>query len=115
MAVTETYANSVTVSTTELSLITGNSTLQSNTTAGVYQFFIDINNLIANNSLSFAIYEKAISTGTKRVVYSTVLNGMISTKVFASPALALINGWDATLDMTAGADRTIDWSIRKVG
>lgn len=116
MAIAEAYAGSFTSSTTELSLISGTSTLQNGTTDGIFQVFLDLSALADGDSFDFRIYEKVQAGSTKRVVMcSTFANAQGADSAnWVSPALALINGYDFTLKRTAGSDRTIEYSVRSV-
>lgn len=115
MAITEVYTHTaLSVSTTELSLISGTSTLQTNTTAGVYQLWIDpVANMAKGDEFLVKVYETVRASGTKRVVWSATLSDAQST-LFVMPTLILMNGWDMTIDKIAGTDRAFDVSIRKV-
>lgn len=116
MAVTtHTELTALTVSNTELSLISGTSSLQNNTTAGVYQLFIDpVTNMAKGDEFLIKIYEKVRSGGTKRVVYQTKISDA-QAENFCTPPLLLLNGWDCTMQRTAGSDRAFDTSIRRAG
>lgn len=116
MALDLTFAtgSAVTVSTTELSLISGTVTLQTNATPGIYQLLLDCANMTSTESYELRVYEKAVAGGTKRVLHRALLSGVQATPIFVLPSLLLGVGWDITLDKLAGTDRTFDWSIRKV-
>lgn len=114
MAVTQPYVGSFTASTTELSLVSGTSTLQNITTAGCYQAFLDLTNMANGDVYEFRIYEKVQSGSTKHIIqcYTFTDAQGADNAIWVSPALMLLNGWDFTLKRTAGADRTIEYSIR---
>lgn len=118
MALTQPYTNAgLTVSTTELSLVSGTSTLQSNTTPGIYQVFLDLTALAAGDAFRLRIKEKVASGGGQGVIVDETLSpgaGPFSSPVYASPALQLMNGWDVTLVKLQGTDRSIPYSIRQV-
>lgn len=115
MAITTFVSNSVSISTTEISMLSGTSTLQSNTSAGVYQLFVDTSNMVAGDEYNIKIKEKVANTGsTQLTIYSSALEGKQSTP-FVTPSLVLLNGWDATIQQVTGTARTIHWSVRKVG
>lgn len=108
-------SGSVTFSTTELSLITGNSTLQSNTTPGIYQVALDLNALASGDAFRLRIKEVVVSGGTQHVIQDVTYAGPQGNQpVLVSPSLLLMNGWDVTLIKVKGTDRTIPYSIRKV-
>lgn len=113
MAISEAYTGTLTVSTTELSLVSGTSVLQSVTTDGVYQIFIDTSAIAAGDSFELRIKEKVTSAGTQRTIFYTLLDGVQSSP-FVSPSLVLIHGWDVTLDKITGTDRAFPYSIRQV-
>lgn len=114
MAFTELYTGSVSITTTETSLVTGTTTLQAITTKGIYQLFLDLSTLLAGDSYTLKIKEKVQAAGTQRTAQTTVISGAQSDPVYVTPALALFNGWDFTLQSTGGTARIIAWSIRQV-
>lgn len=115
MALTEEYAGSLSVSTTELSLVSGTSTLQSVADAGVFQVFLDLSALANGDVFEVRIYEKVRSASTKRVVSTFVFTDAQGTDNANAvlPPLHLVHGWDVTVLRTAGSDRTLEYSIRK--
>lgn len=114
MAISNPFEGSVTVSTTELSLVSGTSTLQSNTTPGIYQLMLDLNAMASGDAFRLRIKEIVQASGTQRVVQDVTLRGVQAQPVYATPSLLLTNGWDMTLLKSAGTDRAIPYSIRKV-
>lgn len=113
MAITEAYAGSQSVSTTEWSLTGDDDSVDEITADGLYQVFLDLNALAGADMFRVRIYEKVQSSDTQRVVYEAFLGGPQASPIWVSPALILIHGWDVTLLKIAGTDRTITWSIRK--
>ena len=115
MAVTEPYElDGVTVGATELSIVSGTTTLQTVTTAGVYQLWVDASAMAKADEYVVRIYEKVEATGgTKRVAMSWRLLGVQATN-FVTPSFMLKNGWDMTLQKIAGTDRAFDASIRAI-
>lgn len=113
MAITEVYGDFATIGATEYSCPADSTSLSTITTDGVYQCFFDVENIAAGDTFTFRIYEKAISAGTKRVVYQQELSGD-QQGVLALPALVLMHGWDVTIQKIAGTDREISWSIRQI-
>lgn len=107
-------ALALTVSTTEISLVSGTTTLQTNSTAGIYQLFLDTNTLTATESYALKIKEKVGAAGTQRILQSILLTGVQATPVYVSAAMQLMNGWDITLTKLSGTDRAFDYSIRQV-
>lgn len=113
MAITQLYTGTATINTTEVSLVSGTTTLQSITTPGVYQVFIDVSNMAAGDEYNIQIKDKVISGGAQQSIYSAVLDGKQSAP-FVTPTLILMNVWDVTMDLLAGTARSISWSIRQV-
>ncbi len=115
MAISQPYSGSLTVSTTELSLISGTSTLQASTTAGLYQVVLDLAALAAGDQFTLSIKEAAAPSGTQRVIQTFTYSGAQVPQGDLVPACILMNGWDMTLIMVAGTARAIPYSIRMVG
>lgn len=107
--------NAVTVSTTELSLVSGTTTSVplSNTNVGLYSVTLDCNNMAKGDEFRLKVYEKACSGGTQRLLFDAyIADAQVS--LFTTPGVPLGNGWDITLTKTAGTDRAFDWSVRRV-
>ncbi len=113
MAIAELYTGTEAVGATEHSLTTDTSGPDADTTDGVFQVFLDLNDMVAGDQLQIRIYEKVTSSSTQRIVYEAILTGAQAQPVWASPSLILMHGWDVTLDALAGTI-TVDWSIRQV-
>ena len=115
MAITEAFAGSEAVSTTEWSITTDTSydTGDAQTADGIYQVFLDVADMVAGDQLQIRFYEKVGSASTQRIIEEFILVGAQATPVWVSPSLILLHGWDVTLDALAGTI-TVDWSIRKV-
>ncbi len=90
-------------------------TTSPNTTAGEFQFFLDLNALTAGTTLKIRVKEKIISGGTIRTVIRDFVTGVLAADDYgwASPKLLLINGWDFTIECSASSI-SIPWSIRKL-
>lgn len=114
MAISELYAVTETVSTTEWSFTTDTAGPDADTTDGIFQGFFDVSALAVGDEFKFRLYEKAISGGTQRVVYQANLVGAQSEPIFVTPSLLLLHGWDMTWIKVAGTDRSIVGSIRSV-
>lgn len=106
----------LTVGSTELSLLSGTSTLQEDTNAGFYQLVIDTiaAGLGVSDYFEIRIYEKVESAGgTKKNVFYGVIGGP-QFRMFASQIILLRNGWDITMKKLSGSDCSFDASIRRV-
>lgn len=115
MTISEAYElDGVTVGASELSIVSGTTSLQTVTDDGVYQLWIDAGNMAKGDEFRVRIYEKVEATGgTKKVCFTTTLLG-VQSEVFVTPTLILMHGWDMTITKIAGTDRAFDASIRKV-
>lgn len=115
MAISEPYElDGVTIGTTEISIVSGTSTLQTITDDGVYQLWIDAGTMAKADVFRVRLYEKVEATGgTKKIFFQTRLMG-VQAEIFVTPTFILINGWDMTITKIAGTDRAFDASIRKV-
>lgn len=107
--------SSTTVSTTELSIISGTSSLQSETTDGVYQLLLDPTAMVKSDVFKVRLYEKVEGTGGVKKVFQTYLLKGLQAELFATPGFTLINGWDMTIVKVSGTDHAFSGSIRKVG
>ena len=104
----------MTVGTTELSIVSGTTALQTITDDGVYQLWIDAGAMVKGDEFRIKLYEKVEGTGgVKKVFASWTLQG-VQSEIFVTPTFILINGWDMTLQRIAGADAVFDASIRKI-
>jgi len=112
MAVTEAYAGSEAVSTTEHSMTTDTAGPDVTAVAGVYQLFLDLSDMVTGDELQVRGYEKVQAGDTQRIFFQLNLVGPQSPPNMAFPAFMLLNGWDMTLDAIAGTI-TVTWSIRK--
>ena len=113
MAITEAFAGSEAVSTTEWSLTTDSAGPDVETSDGVFQIFLDVSDMVLGDELQIRVYEKAQAADTQRIVYQATLIDAQAVPIWVSPSLILMHGWDVTLDAIAGTI-TVTWSIRKV-
>jgi len=115
VAISEPYElDGVTVGTTELSIVSGTTSLQTITDDGVYQLWIDAGTMAKGDEFRICLYEKVEATGgTKKKFACWSLLGL-QAEVFVTPTFILMHGWDMTIQKIAGTDRAFDASIRKV-
>ncbi len=114
MAIAEAYSGTETVTNDEWSLTGDDTSLDAIATDGIYQVFLELNNLAAGDVFEFKVYEKVIAGSTQRLVYSSTFSGVQGEPVFVTPSLILMHGWEMTLNKLAGTDRAISWSIRSI-
>jgi hypothetical protein len=107
----------VTVGTSELSIISGTTSLATDTNKGVYQLWLDPvgAGMAKGDEFLVRIYEKVEETGgTKRLIFSASIKDA-QTQPWIFPPLPLGFGWDMTITKLAGTDRAWDAEIRKLG
>lgn len=114
MAITEAFANTQSVGTTEHDLPSDTTSLGSQTDDGVYQPFLDLSALADGDTFTFRVYEKAQAGDTQREFWKQSFSNTQGAKGWPGPSFVLMNGWTMTLKKDAGTDRTITWSIRKI-
>lgn len=114
MAISEAFAGSETVGTTEHSLTTDTAGPDLETSDGVFQVFLDLSALANGDIFQFRGYEKVQAGDTQRVFVEYTFAHAQSTPNWVSDSFVLLHGWDFTLDKMAGTDRAITWSIRKI-
>lgn len=119
MSVSVAYNNSnaaLTVSGTELSLVSGTSSLQAITTAGYYAVLIDgvSAGLAKGDRFRVTIKEKGRTGGTQRIRFQGDIYG-VQSQTWESPPVAMLNGWDITIQKISGTDRSFDYTIYKAG
>lgn len=115
MAVTELYAGTETVSTTEWSLTTDTGTLATKTDDAVVQAWVDMSAMARGDSFRFKAYEKVQSTGSQALVFYHMIYNQQSDPMYVSPAMMLMHGWDFSLQRVNGSDRAITWGIKSLG
>lgn len=103
--------SSASISTTEISIMTGTSTLTAQTTQGVVHCVIDFENSIAGDEWDVVMYEARAVGQTQLPIWKAHIRGVSDPLVL--PPTFLCNGWNITVKRTAGTDRTIYWSVRQ--
>ena len=114
MAITEHASGTQTVSTTEWSLTTSTAGPDVDATDGVFQAWLDLSALAAGDLFEFRVYEKVISGGTQRLVYTVPFANAQGSPHWVSPSLILMHGWDFTIIKISGTNRSINYSVRKI-
>ena len=113
MAISEAFTGTEAVSTTEWSLTTDTAGPDAETSDGVFQVFLDVNDMVAGDILQIRLYETCRAGDTQRLAQEWILVGAQSCPLWVSDSFILLHGWDITLDALAGTI-TVLWSIRKV-
>ena len=116
MAFDQTEHTALTIGSTEISLVSGTSTLQSETDDGIYDVYIDpfVEPKMAKGDV-FVIrgYETIRASGTKRLHWWQYISHAQSSAI-SIEGLHLLHGWDITMQKVAGNDCDFDTSIRRV-
>lgn len=118
MAIGEVATGVSNIGTLEYDLINYGTTKAASTLDGIYQLFVDLSNMTANEQYILRIYEKVRPGDTQRLVQQVEFSGFQGEPIYVTPALLLLHGWTFTLQRVAtggsSADRSIAWSIRQV-
>jgi hypothetical protein len=114
MAISEAYSGTETVTNDEWSLTGDDTSIDTITTDGIYQVWLDLSELVAGDIFEFKVYEKVTSGGTQRLCYTATFAGLQGEPHWVSPSFLLLHGWDMTLYKLGTTDRSITWSIRSV-
>lgn len=115
--ITQAYSiSAVSVSTTAVSIVSGDTIDQTVAEPGTYQLFVDgvAAGMAKGDDFEIVIEEKVEATGGgKRQIFSARLMD-VQSQLFVSPMFNLMHGWDMTIRKVAGTNRNFDASIRKV-
>lgn len=113
MAITFTEQTALSVTATEVSLVTG-TTPAAQTNDCLIQVMVDgVTNMVKGDEFLLKIYEKARSGGTQRVCFQATLSDAQS-ELFVTPTLLMGNGWDVTMTRISASSRSFDTSVRQV-
>lgn len=115
MAITELYADSATIGSTEYSCPNDANYSSGSpiTTVGIYQVFIDSPAMAAGDQFEIKVYRKVNSgSSAARVIHKATLDGASGPLVL--PSLVLRHAWDITIKKLAGTDRAFEWSLEQI-
>lgn len=85
--------------------------ITSQTDPGVYQLFIDTNNMAAGDVLIVRSRVKVVSGGTARLFEEKVLGGVTGPKAFCTEPVEVAWHIEYELEQTEGTGRIIPWSV----
>lgn len=85
-----------------------------NATDGIFQLFVDLNAMALGDIIHIQLLEKAISSGTARIVFQSSFYNVQDEPIFVSPSFILLHAWEFNIRQAAGSSRSIPWSIRQV-
>lgn len=112
MAITFT-GGTTTVGSTEYFLASQSTTATYQTAKLAIEVWLDLNAMAAGDTFVLKAYEK-VNGGTARVVSSTTYTNA-QTVPNKRVEIGLVGeGWEISLQKTAGTDRSILWSLRQV-
>jgi hypothetical protein len=86
-------------------------TLASGTSAGTYQLHINLSNMASGDAVRLRIYSKANSLDTETVVYDRTFANVQGEPLTVSPPHGAVADYKATLQQTAGTNRTYQWAV----
>lgn len=104
-------SDSATIGTTEYYLASDSTVKVDQTTDCVLQVWIDFGALLAGDTYEVYLYEK-INAGTQRKL--TFYVSGVQSEPFVLPSMIVGDAWEVGVKKTAGTDRSIGWSLRKV-
>jgi hypothetical protein len=84
------------------------------TTKCIMQAFFLLSGMVDGDTFEIRVKEKVISGGAQGLVTLFTITNQQAEPAYVTPALLMLNGWDVTLKQTAGSNRPVPWSIRKV-
>lgn len=85
------------------------------TTAGVFQFWVELSALARGDTLEVRVYEKITGTGdTARQAMLWTFTNEQADGIFPTHSFVLLHGWRFSMNQTTGSSRSIKWSVRKV-
>jgi hypothetical protein len=102
---------SASIGSSEVSLISGTTTLQASTTAGDVEAWIDLSNMTFGDTYQVRVVEK-VNGGTAANAYIFFPKDVQVGLRRVGP-LRVGEGWDVRLKLTAGSARTVNWSLRQ--
>lgn len=108
------YTGTLTVGTTELSLVTGTSTLGASTTAASAEADIDLSALAAGDAVRVRVREKIVAGGSQVVLFDATYAGPLQEPGLKLPLGLMVNGWDVTIVKIGGVTCSVPYSIRAV-
>lgn len=112
MAITLT-GDSATLSTTEYFLASDSTTATYQTADVCLQLFLDLSAMQAGDTYVLRFYEK-VNGGTARVFATTTFTNAQTPANWSSSQYIVGEGWECSMQRTAGTDRSIGWSLRTV-
>lgn len=93
-------------------------TLVEETTAGVYNAFIDLTNLAGGTTpdlVRIRVYIKVLTGGTARILHEeTYQGGLVGDVPFFHFAVPVAYYYKLTIDREQGTDRAYDWHVTRV-
>ncbi len=108
------YSGSTSITTTEYFLPNASTTAAPIASAGLYELFMDLTNLVDGDIIQLTIYETTVSAGTQVVYDSKQISNQQTIPGYVYPPIILGNGWNMSLKMLSATARTVNWRISSV-
>lgn len=113
MPITELFTGTENVGATEWSLATDSAGPSSQTTPGLVQAVIDVDDIADGEQLRLRAYEKVRSGDTQRKIWEFDMRHQQVERMIYTPPMILMHGWDFTLEALSGTI-TCHWSVRSL-
>ena len=104
---------SATIGVAEHFLASNSTTATYQTSDVILQVYLDLGAMAAGDEYLIKIYEKVDGTNAEAIYRATVIGEQ--TDMWVSPAFVLGVGWEVGVDKIAGTDRSILWTLAKIG
>lgn len=105
--------DSATIGSTQYYLAANSAVASWQTADVILQVYLDLGALAAGDEFDIKIYEKTDGTNPEVIYYAKVQGAQSYTWV--SPSFILGVGWDVSITKIAGTDRSIYWTLAKIG
>lgn len=105
--------SSATIGTSEYFLASASTVATYQTADVILQVYLDFGALTAAEEYDVRIYEKVDGTNAETFYYAKVQG--VQSFMWVSPAFVLGVGWEVSVKKIAGTDRSILWTLAKIG
>lgn len=102
-----------TIGTTEYFLASDSTTATYQTGDVILQVYLDLGALTAAEEYDIKIYEKVDGTNAEVIYYAKVQG--VQSYMWVSPSFILGVGWEVSVTKISGTDRSIPWTLAKIG
>lgn len=100
------------IGTTVFSLMSGNTTLQSITTACEVEVYVDVSSMASGDGYDFTVFEKC-GTGSQQQIVDVSLSNAQTNGMLRLGPYRLSDGWDFRAQQKSGTVKTFRWTIKQ--